>query len=86
MRRDNILESTDEGCLCVETEAAGLMVNFPCLVIRGVADYADSHENNQWKHCAAATAAAYAEDLVRRVPIRHLEKTPTAQEHMTRGE
>ncbi|PKK43582.1 hypothetical protein CI102_11172 [Trichoderma harzianum] len=27
--------------LCVEMEAAGLMNNFPCIVIRGICDYAD---------------------------------------------
>jgi len=30
------------GILCFEMEAAGLMDNFPCLVIRGICDYADS--------------------------------------------
>lgn len=30
--------------LCVEMEAAGLMNNFPCIVIRGICDYADSQD------------------------------------------
>lgn len=33
------------GILCFEMEAAGLMNSFPCLVIRGICDYADSHKN-----------------------------------------
>ncbi|OOF92655.1 hypothetical protein ASPCADRAFT_517497 [Aspergillus carbonarius ITEM 5010] len=33
------------GVYCVEMEAAGLMDSFPCLVIRGICDYADSHKN-----------------------------------------
>ncbi|PYI29747.1 purine and uridine phosphorylase [Aspergillus indologenus CBS 114.80] len=37
------------GILCFEMEAAGLMDNFPCLVIRGICDYADSHKNKQWQ-------------------------------------
>ena len=37
------------GILCFEMEAAGLMDNFPCLVIGGICDYADSHKNNQWQ-------------------------------------
>lgn len=53
-----------EGVLCFEMEAAGLMDNFPCLVIRGVCDYADSHKNQKWQPYAAATAAAYAKDLL----------------------
>ncbi|KAL3461840.1 nucleoside phosphorylase domain-containing protein [Aspergillus heterothallicus] len=50
--------------LCFEMEAAGLMNQFPCLVIRGICDYADSHKNKQWQCYAAATAAAYAKELL----------------------
>ena len=41
-------------------EAAGLMNSFPCLVIRGICDYADTHKSKHWKAYAAATAAATA--------------------------
>ncbi|KAF2967480.1 hypothetical protein GQX73_g6090 [Xylaria multiplex] len=51
--------------LCVETEAAGLVDNFPCIVIRGICDYADSHKNDAWQEHAAALAAAYAKELLR---------------------
>lgn len=50
--------------LCFEMEAAGLMNNFPCVVIRGICDYADSHKNKLWQPYAAATAAAYAKELL----------------------
>ena len=40
------------------------MKRFPCLVIRGICDYADSHWNKQWQGYAAATAAAYAKELL----------------------
>ncbi|KAK6360581.1 hypothetical protein TWF730_006720 [Orbilia blumenaviensis] len=50
---------------CFEMEAAGLMNNFPCLVIRGVCDYSDDHKNKAWQPYAAVTAAAYAKDLLR---------------------
>ncbi|RYP58420.1 hypothetical protein DL769_008959 [Monosporascus sp. CRB-8-3] len=46
--------------LCFEMEAAGIMKIVPCLVIRGICDYADSHKNKLWQEYAAATAAAYA--------------------------
>ncbi|CAN9403213.1 unnamed protein product [Alternaria alternata] len=49
------------GVLCFEMEAAGLMNSFPCLVIRGICDYADSHKNKRWQPYAAATAAAVRE-------------------------
>ena len=60
--RDKV--ATKHGLLCFEMEAAGLMNTFPCLVIRGICDYADSHKNNRWKNYAAAAAAAYAKDLL----------------------
>jgi nucleoside phosphorylase len=59
----------DLGILCVEMEAAGLMDEFPCLVVRGICDYADSHKNKNWQPYAAATAAAYAKELLRLIPV-----------------
>jgi nucleoside phosphorylase len=56
------------GVLCFEMEAAGLMNNFPCLVIRGICDYADSHKNKKWQRYAAATAAAYGKSLLSKIP------------------
>jgi nucleoside phosphorylase len=60
--RDRIAK--DLGIICFEMEAAGLMDSFPCLVIRGICDYADSHKNERWQPYAAATAAAYAKELI----------------------
>ncbi|KAK8130828.1 kinesin light chain [Apiospora sp. TS-2023a] len=37
------------GVLCFEMEAAGLMNSFPCLVVRGICDYADAHKNKRWQ-------------------------------------
>ncbi|KAM0363085.1 hypothetical protein ACHAPK_011223 [Fusarium culmorum] len=71
--RDRLLEDTGHQCLCVEMEAAGLMDRFPCLVIRGICDYADSHKNDQWQRYAAATAAAFAVELLDYVPVGQLE-------------
>ncbi|KAG5752614.1 hypothetical protein H9Q70_004752 [Fusarium xylarioides] len=53
-----------KGVLCFEMEAAGLMNHFPCLVIRGICDYSDSHKNKEWQGFAAMMAAAYAKDLL----------------------
>jgi nucleoside phosphorylase len=65
--RDQLREK--HGVLCFEMEAAGLMDDFPCLVIRGICDYADSHKNKQWQGYAAATAAAYAKELLYMIPV-----------------
>ncbi|PWY90581.1 purine and uridine phosphorylase [Aspergillus sclerotioniger CBS 115572] len=58
------------GIVCFETEAAGAMHGFPCLVIRGISDYCDSRKNNVWHGYAAAVAAAYARELLCNVPGR----------------
>ncbi|EED17793.1 conserved hypothetical protein [Talaromyces stipitatus ATCC 10500] len=56
------------GIICVEMEAAGLMDEFPCLVIRGISDYADSQKVKRWQPYAAAVAAAFAKELLSIVP------------------
>ncbi|CAG7935662.1 unnamed protein product [Penicillium nalgiovense] len=61
-------------------EAAGLMNDFPCLVIRGICDYADSHKNKEWQGYAAIAVAAYAKELVLVVPIDQVKTTPTARD------
>jgi hypothetical protein len=66
------------GVLCFEMEAAGLMNTFPCLVIRGICDYADSHKNKRWQPYAAATAAACAKELLSIVPVAEVAKTRIA--------
>ncbi|EXK79482.1 hypothetical protein FOQG_15910 [Fusarium oxysporum f. sp. raphani 54005] len=80
--RDSLLEDTGHQCLCVEMEAAGLMDRFPCLVIRGICDYADSHKNDRWQRYAAATAAAFAVELLEHVPTGQLEATQKVIEAM----
>ncbi|KAI5456455.1 nucleoside phosphorylase [Mariannaea sp. PMI_226] len=65
--RDCLNERYGGKLLCVEMEAAGLM-EFPSIVIRGICDYADSKKNKDWQEYAAATAAAYAKELLGQVP------------------
>ncbi|KAL8402633.1 hypothetical protein RB596_009121 [Gaeumannomyces avenae] len=59
--------AAEHGVLCFEMEAAGLMNHFPCLVIRGICDYSDSHKNKEWQGFAAMMAAAYARDLLKQI-------------------
>jgi nucleoside phosphorylase len=58
------LSAQFNNALCFEMEAAGIMDTFPCLVIRGICDYSDSHKNDGWQHFAAGTAAAYAREVL----------------------
>jgi nucleoside phosphorylase len=68
----------ERGIICFETEAAGLMDNFPCIVIRGICDYSDTHTHRNWQPYAAATAAAYAKELLGVIPPVQVDKMPTA--------
>ncbi|KAL6887033.1 nucleoside phosphorylase domain-containing protein [Trichoderma evansii] len=63
----------EEDILCFEMEAAGLMNHFPCLVIRGICDYSDSHKSKEWQGYAAMAAAAYAKDILCRIAPNRVE-------------
>ncbi|KAJ6028762.1 hypothetical protein N7540_004338 [Penicillium herquei] len=65
----------ETGALCFEMEAAGLMLDFPCVVIRGICDYADSHKNKKWQGYAALAAAAYTKELLDTSDIRQTQIT-----------
>ncbi|KAF5245623.1 hypothetical protein FANTH_7259 [Fusarium anthophilum] len=70
----------EQGVLCFEMEAAGLMNHFPCLIIRGICDYSDTHKNDEWQCFAAMTAAAYAKELLQRIPPTKIrEQEPLAK-------
>jgi nucleoside phosphorylase len=74
------------GVLCFEMEAAGLMNDFPCLVIRGICDYSDTHKHKIWQRYAAATAAAYAKELLGVVLKEEIEKTEEVVKVLKQGE
>ena len=82
--RDNISRQLED-VLCFEMEAAGLMDQFPCLVVRGICDYADSHKSKRWQAYAAATAAAYAKELLGVIPFQQMEQESAAAEEGGRG-
>ncbi|KAJ5667481.1 hypothetical protein N7507_003345 [Penicillium longicatenatum] len=54
--RDKLAEK--EGIIGLEMEGAGVWDNVPCVIIKGVCDYADSHKNKIWQDYAAAVAAS----------------------------
>ncbi|RYC80223.1 hypothetical protein BFJ63_vAg16890 [Fusarium oxysporum f. sp. narcissi] len=78
--RDRI--AAQEGVIAFEMEGAGVWDSFPCIVIKGACDYADSHKNKDWQRYAAATAAACAKALLNfwvPSPPLPLDKLPYAQ-------
>ncbi|KAF4989083.1 hypothetical protein FGRMN_9369 [Fusarium graminum] len=60
--RDEIARELD--VICFEMEAAGLMDILPCLPVRGICDYSDSHKTKEFQRYAAATAAAYTYEFL----------------------
>ncbi|KAK0762687.1 hypothetical protein N5P37_005505 [Trichoderma harzianum] len=79
--RDKLV--ANRGVLCFEMEAAGLMNHFPCLVIRGICDYSDSHKNDKWQGYAAMTAAAYARALLYRIALSKLAAEITIKDRLS---
>ncbi|KAJ5116703.1 hypothetical protein N7456_001051 [Penicillium angulare] len=61
--RDNIAKETK--VIAFEMEGSGVWDTMPCVVIKGVCDYADSHKNKLWQEYAARTAAAAGKAFLR---------------------
>ncbi|KAF5493290.1 Ankyrin-1 [Colletotrichum fructicola] len=74
LQRDIIGQELD--VICFEMEAAGLMDIMSCLPIRGICDYSDSHKNKSWQRYAAATAAAFATELLAVLPTSKSRERP----------
>ncbi|KAL4943084.1 nucleoside phosphorylase domain-containing protein [Aspergillus oleicola] len=60
--RDRLSEKYN--ILCFEMEAAGVVNAVPCLVIRGICDYSDSHKNKLWQDYAAKLDLRPSEDIL----------------------
>jgi hypothetical protein len=71
-----VLRDGGGGVLCFEMVAAGLMNSFPCLVVRGMCDYTDSHKNKRWQ----GYAAAYAKEVLSVIPPAEMVESRTAEE------
>ncbi|KAF0643405.1 hypothetical protein FPSE5266_03740 [Fusarium pseudograminearum] len=76
--RDHLAET--EHVLCFEMEAAGLANHFPCVAIRGICDYSDSHRGRTWQGYAALVAAAYAKELLLQISPENIKQEETMKE------
>jgi nucleoside phosphorylase len=83
--RDKLNKDLGGACLCIEMEAAGMMNNFPCIVIRGIYDYCDSHKNKAWQEHAAAVAAAFAKELLGFVQLSDVEGERLVRDVLNEG-
>ncbi|EED22016.1 conserved hypothetical protein [Talaromyces stipitatus ATCC 10500] len=76
--RDQLAEN--EGVIGFEMEGAGVWDSLPCVIIKGVCDYADSHKNKIWQNYAAATAASCAKAVLA-YWVNGLQQQPQATSH-----
>ncbi|KAL3454410.1 hypothetical protein BJX65DRAFT_301051 [Aspergillus insuetus] len=65
--RDQLAVSED--VIGYEMELTGAWENLPCILIKGVADYADSHKSKEWQEYAAASSAACMRALLNLSPV-----------------
>jgi nucleoside phosphorylase len=71
--------------LCFKIKAAGLINHFPCLVIRGICDYSDSHKNKEWQGYVTIAAVVYTKDLLCRIPSTRVEVKKKISEILSSG-
>ncbi|KAL8364889.1 hypothetical protein RB595_003936 [Gaeumannomyces hyphopodioides] len=65
--RDAVAKEHD--VIAFEMEGAGAWKEVPCVVVKGICDYADSHKNKEWQDFAAATAASVAAAILNQYEV-----------------
>jgi nucleoside phosphorylase len=65
--RDRI--ATEHNMVAFEMEGVGAWDEIPCMLVKGLCDYADSHKNKDWQDYAAATAASVARAIIDRYMV-----------------
>ncbi|GKT49604.1 uncharacterized protein ColSpa_09785 [Colletotrichum spaethianum] len=83
--RDRI--ASDHSIVAFEMEGAGVWDEIPCVIVKAVCDYADSHKNKKWQDYAAATAASTTKALLENYASTGLDrpKTPRAPNNYCRS-
>ncbi|KAL8364811.1 hypothetical protein RB595_003878 [Gaeumannomyces hyphopodioides] len=61
--------ATEHDVIAFEMEGAGAWKEVPCIVVKGICDYADSHKNKEWQNFAAATSASVAAAILDRYEV-----------------
>ncbi|KAI1303849.1 purine and uridine phosphorylase [Xylaria venustula] len=64
VHRDQL--AREHNVIAFEMEGAGAWDEVPCIIIKGICDYADSHKNKKWQPFAAATAASVMKAILGR--------------------
>jgi nucleoside phosphorylase len=82
--RDRLCQDYSDA-ICFEMEAAGIMDEIPCLAIRGICDYADTHKQDGWHHYAAAVAAAYCKAVLHKIDSQDVEEASSMRYLISEG-
>ncbi|RDA85560.1 hypothetical protein CP532_3321 [Ophiocordyceps camponoti-leonardi (nom. inval.)] len=83
--RDQIAKQHD--IIAFEMEGAGAWDEVPCVVVKGICDYADSHKSKEWQPYAAATASAVVKAiLIRYTVTENPELQPFTDDEEQRGQ
>ncbi|KAM0187038.1 hypothetical protein ACHAPI_011356 [Fusarium lateritium] len=61
--------AAEHNLIAFEMEGAGAWDEVPCIVVKGICDYADSHKNKAWQDFAAATAASVMKAILGRYAV-----------------
>lgn len=69
--------------IAFEMEGAGAWDEIPCIVVKGICDYADSHKNKAWQNFAAATAASVAKAILGRYAVHDEDRGSTLKSGTT---
>ncbi|PNP60667.1 hypothetical protein FNYG_14581 [Fusarium nygamai] len=72
--RDRI--AATHNLIAFEMEGAGAWDEVPCIVVKGICDYADSHKNKAWQNFAAATAASVTKAILGRYAVYDGDRCP----------
>jgi nucleoside phosphorylase len=78
--RDRI--ATEHDLIAFEMEGAGAWDEVPCIIVKGICDYADSHKNKVWQDFAAATAASLTKAILGRYAVNDSDRISTQQDGM----
>lgn len=78
--RDDLVQA--EGVIGFEMEGVGVWQEVPCIIVKGVSDYADGEKTKAWQDFAAATSAATSKAILEQ-SIQTDKPRPAAASTMT---
>ncbi|KAH7194479.1 nucleoside phosphorylase domain-containing protein [Fusarium oxysporum] len=74
IHRDRIAAA--ENIIAFEMEGAGIWQELPCIIVKGVSDFADCEKTKEWQDYAAAMAAATSKAILERYIHTDRKVTP----------